>query len=83
MKNEKPILKSLEIIENRITEKLSVENIASSIFISKYHYQRLFKEIVGDTVMEYVTKRKLTLAGKELLETNDTILNIALRYGYA
>ena len=82
MLNEKPILKSLEIIENRILEKLTVENLASSVHFSKYHYQRLFREIVGDTVMEYVTKRKLTLAGKSLLETNDTVLNIALKYGF-
>jgi len=82
VKNEKPVLQSLEIIENRISEKLTVENIANSVYFSKYHYQRLFREIVGDSVMEYVTKRKLTLAGKALLETSSTILDIAMEYGY-
>jgi len=82
MDNEHPVFHSLEIIENRISEKLTVENIASSVYFSKYHYQRLFREIVGDSVMEYVTKRKLTLAGRALLETNATILNIALKFGF-
>lgn len=82
MNKEKMIFHSLEVIEKRISEKLTVEHIASSVYFSKYHYQRLFHEIVGDSVMEYITKRKLTLAGKALLETNATILEIALKYGY-
>jgi len=79
---EHSIFQSLEIIENRISEKLTVENIANSVHFSKYHYQRLFREIVGDSVMAYITKRKLTLAGKALLETQMPILDIALEFGF-
>ena len=82
MSIEKSIFRSLEIIEERINEKLTVENIAADVFISKYHYMRLFREIVGDSVMEYITKRKLTLAGEALLKTDASILDIALDYGY-
>jgi AraC-like DNA-binding protein len=38
--------------------------------------------MVGESVMEYVTKRKLTLAGKELLETDAVIVDIAIKFGY-
>ena len=82
MKSDDPIFHSLEIIESRISEKLTVENIAAGIYISKYHYMRLFREIVGDSVMKYVMKRKLTLAGRALLETDASILDIAMDYGY-
>jgi len=82
MKNDTPIFKSLEIIENRIHEKLTVNSIAKSVFISQYYYGRLFKDLAGDSVMEYVTKRKLSLAGMELINSNKTILEIALKYGY-
>jgi AraC family transcriptional regulator len=82
MKSEMPILQSIEIIENRISEKLTVKNIADSVHFSQYHYGRLFRELIGESVMDYVIKRKLTLAGKELMETNATILDIALKYGY-
>jgi AraC-like DNA-binding protein len=82
MDKEHPVFRSLEIIESRISEKLSVENIANSVYFSKYHYGRLFREIMGDSVMEYVTKRKLSLAGEALLETDVNILDIALRFGY-
>ncbi|MDR0293239.1 MAG: AraC family transcriptional regulator [Oscillospiraceae bacterium] len=82
MANENPIFRSLAMIENRISEKLTVDNIADSVYFSKYHYSRLFREIAGDSVMEYVTKRKLTLAGGALLETDSSILDIALQFGY-
>ena len=82
MDNKNPVFRSLELIENRISEKLTVEYIASGVYFSKYHYQRLFREIVGNSVMEYVTKRKMTLAGRALLETEATIIDIALEYGY-
>jgi len=82
LSSEKSIFRSLEIIEKRINEKLTVENIAADVYISKFHYMRLFREIVGDSVMEYVIKRKLTLAAEALLETGASILDIALNYGY-
>ena len=77
-----PIFRSLELIEEHITERLTVENIASAVYFSKHHYGRLFREIVGDSVMEYVTKRKLTLAGRSLLESTASIIDIATEYGY-
>lgn len=82
MDNETAVFRSLEDIENRIAEKLTVGNLANSVYFSKYHYSRLFRDIVGESVMEYVTKRKLTLAGRALLETRATVLDIALDYGF-
>ncbi|MCL2357307.1 MAG: AraC family transcriptional regulator [Defluviitaleaceae bacterium] len=79
---ENPVLRSLEIIESQISEKLTVEHIAGSVHFSKFHYQRLFRETVGESVMEYVTKRKLTLAGRELLETNAAVTDVAIKFGY-
>ncbi|MCL2577269.1 MAG: AraC family transcriptional regulator [Defluviitaleaceae bacterium] len=82
MEDKDSILRSLEIIENQISEKLTVGHIANSVHFSKFHYQRLFREMVGDSVMEYVTKRKLTLADKELLETSTAVVDIAVKFGY-
>ena len=82
MCKETPIGRSLAMIEERIREKLTVEALADGIHFSKYHYQRMFREAVGESVMRYVTRRKLVLAAGELAGTRDTVLEIALRYGY-
>ena len=82
MDNDNPIFRSLALIEEKIHEKLTVENLADSIHFSKYHYQRVFREAVGESVMQYVTRRRLSLAAAELAGGNASVLEIALRYGY-
>lgn len=82
MSNENTVFQSLAIIEEKIREKLTVEMLAESLNFSKYHYQRIFRNAVGDSVMRYVTGRKLTLAAADLAETEDNILDIALKYGF-
>lgn len=82
MNNENPIFRSLAIIEKQIHEKLTVETLADSIPLSKYHYQRMFRETVGESVMQYVTRRRLALAAAELAQEETTVLEIALKYGY-
>ncbi|MCM1119801.1 MAG: helix-turn-helix transcriptional regulator [bacterium] len=82
MKRYDTIFSSLELIEERIRERLTVENLAGSAHFSKYHYQRLFREAVGESVMRYVAGRKVALAAQELVETDASVLEIALRYGY-
>ncbi len=81
--NEKDsIFRSLAMIEERLQEKLTVEILAEGIHFSKYHYQRIFRETVGETVMGYVNRRRLFLAAGELAESRDSVLAIALKYGY-
>ena len=81
--NEKdPIFRSLAMIEERLQEKLTVEMLAEGIHFSKYHYQRIFREAVGETVMGYVNRRRLFLAAGELARGRDSVLAIALKYGY-
>ena len=82
MENRIPIFHSLAMIEENIQNKLTVEILADSVHFSKYHYQRMFREAVGDSVMAYVNRRRLALAAEELAKTSSTILEIALKYGY-
>ena len=82
MNDKSPIFRSLAMIEENIRERLTVEMLAANVHFSKYHYQRIFREAVGDTVMGYVTGRRLYHAAGELAGTRDSVLEIALRYGY-
>lgn len=77
-----PVFRSLTEIEAHIREKLTVTTIAESIHISKYHYQRLFREAVVVSVMRYVSLRRMALTVAELTETDASILEIALRKPY-
>lgn len=80
--DENPVFRSLGVIEERIREKLTVKSLADSVHFSQYHYQRMFREAVGDSVMGYVTRRRISLAAEDLAGTDESILEIALKYGY-
>lgn len=82
MSNKEPVFRSLAVIEENIRKKLTVESLADSIHLSRYHYQRIFRETMGESVMGYVSRRRLALAAADLAETDESILTIALKYGY-
>lgn len=82
LKNSNAIDGSIDFIESRLTEAIDVGELAQQAFFSKTHYQRLFRAIVGEPVMEYVKNRRLQLACCDVQTGNTGILDIALKYGY-
>ena len=76
------ISKAIHYIESHITEELTIADIAKHAIISPYYFQKGFSMLCGFTVGEYIKKRRLTLAGSELVSTDRKIIDIALEYGY-
>lgn len=73
---------AIDYIEKHIRENIDYEKVAKEAFSSSYHFQRVFGILFGITVGEYIRRRRLTLAGIELLADNGKITDIALKYGY-
>lgn len=63
----KSFQKSIDYIEEHITEPMQIEDIAAQMNISTFYYQKIFLILCGFTVGEYIRKRRLTLAGCELI----------------
>lgn len=76
------ISKAVGYIEDNLTEKLTIQNIAKQALVSPFYFQKGFAMLCGFTVSEYIKKRRLALAGGEILSTNEKIIDIALKYGY-
>ncbi|WP_445374892.1 helix-turn-helix domain-containing protein [Photorhabdus tasmaniensis] len=64
-------------------EGIKIDTIANRSGYSKWHLQRVFKEVKGCTLGEYVRKRRLHEAAKSLREEDLSILDIALQYGFS
>ena len=73
---------SIQYIEERLDADLTVDDIARHIGISPFYYQKGFTMLCGFTVVEYIRNRRLALAGSEVLDSDCSILEIALKYGY-
>ena len=69
-------------IEEQITEPIRVSEIAQASGLSPWHFQRVFRAVVGETVGGYIRKRRLSKSIEALLETDRRILDIALEHGF-
>ena len=76
--------KAIDYIETNLLEDdlISAENISNLVFSSECNFRTLFRVITGYPLGEYIRNRRLSLAGEEIINTNQSILEIALKYGY-
>ncbi len=77
------ISSAISYIEENITEELTIEDIAKQAMVSPFYFQKGFTMLCGFTVGDYIKRRRLALAGGELISTNQKIIDIALKYGYS
>lgn len=54
-------------IEDHLEEALSLEQLAQVFFVSKYHIAHVFKDNLGLSVHQYITKKRLSLCRDALL----------------
>ena len=76
------ISRAIEYIESNLTNDITIQDIADYSYISSFYFQKGFAMLCGYSISEYIRNRKLSLAGYELLNTNNKIIDIALKYGY-
>lgn len=56
----------LDYIHSHLTEDLSVERIAETCYLSKYHMMRLFHSCTGTGIYTYIIQRRLLLAREQI-----------------
>jgi AraC family transcriptional regulator len=74
------VQKVIDYIETNLKEKISLEDLAKISYFSKFHFHRVFLAVVGDPVMEYIRKRRLSEAVLELQNSEKRITDIAYDY---
>ena len=59
---------ALSYINENITGKPSVDELAAMCYLSRYHFMRLFKQQTGCTVHNYIRQKRLVLAARLIRE---------------
>lgn len=77
------IKKAIDYIETNITEDLTIDSISKHVFISSFYFQKGFSMLCGFSVAEYIRDRRLSLAGNDLISSDEKIIDIALKYQYS
>ncbi len=69
-------------IENNLDDVIDYQKLATMVGVNISTLQRLFPLISGVTLTEYIRKRRLTLAGKDLAQSKMKVIDVAIKYGY-
>ncbi|KPJ95448.1 MAG: AraC family transcriptional regulator [Gammaproteobacteria bacterium SG8_11] len=69
-------------IEENLAEEINIISLAESFGMSPWHFQRLFKSLVGDTLGGYMRGRRLTKAAQLLLNSELGIIDVAFSVGF-
>lgn len=69
-------------IKEHLSEDITLNAIASQVFLSPTHLSRLFRRYEGITISEYLLRERLVRARCLLASTGDNIETIALKCGY-
>ncbi len=76
------INQAIDYIENNLTQTIMVEQVAAVAGYSRFYFDRLFLSMLGETPARYIRKRRLSEAARELISSEQPILDIALDYQF-
>jgi AraC-like DNA-binding protein len=79
---DKPIARTLALMHARPEESWTLEGLAGEAAMSRSAYAARFKELVGQTMFEYLTAARMQRAQGLLRESGLTLTQIAARVGY-
>lgn len=76
------IQSAIDYMEAHIAEPVTYAGVAKSLYLSGFHFHRMFSMVTGMTPAEYMRRCRLSLAGEALSAAGDKVLDVALQYGY-
>ncbi len=76
-------LSVLELIERRVAEPLSIEELARAAHLSRGYFMSRFKQIFGLSPHQYQLLKRIEQARARLLKTSDTLDRISADLGFA
>lgn len=76
------LLQITEYIHNNINQKLSTKNVSKAFYISQSYISILFSNILNMTFKHYTTSLKIALSLFDLIQGNQSIYAVALKYQF-
>jgi AraC family transcriptional regulator len=73
----------LELLRSRLSEDISLDELAAEARLSPFHFARMFKQSVGVPPRVYLTQLRMEKACELLEETDLAITEIAQEVGYS
>ena len=77
------IEKAVELLNTDIARRWTVEHLASAVGLSRPVFAREFLRVLGLSPMRYLRTRRMQIAARLLLTSDQTLIEVATHVGYA
>lgn len=72
------VVASVEFVEANLDKPITLADVSKAANFSPFHFHRIFRAFVGESVSDYIKKRRLTKAAEQLIKTDARIIDVAL-----
>ena len=79
---ETAVVRAVERVERSLDEALDLEALAREAALSTFHFQRVFRGLVGETAVELHRRLRMERAAERLCRTRKGVTAIAFDAGY-
>ena len=80
--NYDKIAPAIGYLSSCYNEDISMERLANLCYLSKTHFRRTFKQVMGCTPFDYLTKIRMKMAASLLRCSSTSVSNIGMNLGY-
>jgi AraC family transcriptional regulator len=77
-----PIARAIDFVEGHLQEEISVSDMADVAGYSLFHFCRLFNQTTHHTPYDYLMRRRIAEAARQLKQTDRKIVDIAFTYRF-
>ena len=76
------IVRTLAHIQRHLDEDLALEDLATVAAFSRFHFHRIFRGLVGESLHEHIRRLRMERAAQALKRGDDAITDVALAAGF-
>ncbi|TXK52655.1 helix-turn-helix domain-containing protein [Pontibacter qinzhouensis] len=80
---DEPVKKAQEFIEQHFQEKISIDQLASMLALSRRNLERRFKKATANSIVEYLQRVKIEAAKMSLENSRENINEVMYQVGYS
>ena len=76
------VKKCIRLLSEHMDEEIRIDELAAEVGISGAYLQRVFRQVQGMTIVEYLNKMRIERAKLLLAHTGDSVIDIAMASGF-
>ena len=76
------VRRCVNLLSERMDEDVRIDELAKQVGVSSSYLQRIFRQVQGVTIVEYLNRLRIDRAKLLLVNTSDSVIDVAMAAGF-